>query len=75
MEEFLIILLYPFVEQGFVMVENEIRELFTEFSRCTKGCESLGSSFLPFPEPDRVKMGIAYKIKAFVFFHLHSENI
>jgi len=54
-----LILFDPTVENDFVMVKYERSELFTQVGSDAECRDSFSCPFLPLPQPDRIKMGIA----------------
>jgi hypothetical protein len=55
---------HPFIEQSFIVVEDKILEFLTKLGGCPEGGKSFGSTLFPFPQPDRVDVGVAEEIES-----------
>jgi len=60
-----VIFLYPAVEKCLIVIEYETVCSVTEISSNAEGGDGLGKALGPFPQPDRINMGIADKVECF----------
>jgi hypothetical protein len=72
LEEGRLVLFYPSVEDGLVMVEDKVIEILAEAGRRAESRERFAGSFFPSPEPDRIKVGVADEVN-FSSRHIHSS--
>jgi len=56
--------LYPLVEQGLIVVEDEAIEGLAQVCRRAKCGDCFSSTLFPFPKPNRVDMRVAQKVHA-----------
>ncbi len=61
-KEFGFIFFDPLIEDDFVVVENEAGELLAQVCGGAEGGEHGGRALFPFPQPDRVEVGIADEV-------------
>jgi hypothetical protein len=74
-EEGWLVFLDPLIENGFVMAEDEIVVPLAEFRGRPEGGEGFARAFRPFPQPNRIEVGVADQMDLFTGHAIPPENM